>query len=63
MGLFEQDDGQGIDIGAVLAAVGGGLSGASDALTTEPEPEVDWTMVAVVGGIGLAFVLLLTKAR
>jgi hypothetical protein len=63
MALFEPDDGKGIDIGKVLAAVGGGLSGASDALTTEPEPEVDWTMIAVVGGLGLAFVLLLTAKR
>jgi hypothetical protein len=59
----EEGDGLNIDIEKVLAATGGALTGASGALTAEPEPEVDWTMIAVVGGLGLGLVLLLTARR
>lgn len=63
MALFEKEDGKGIDIGKVLAAVGGGLSGASEAIT-EPAPmEVDWALVAVVGGLSLGVLLLITSKR
>lgn len=61
--MFQQGQGLNIDIGKVLAAVGGAYTGAADALAPPEEPAVDWAMIAVVGGLGLGLVLLLTSKR
>lgn len=66
MGLFDKTDGKGLDIdlGTVLQATGAGLSGFGGVLEQQqPEPEVDWTMVVVVGAVGLGLVVLLTTRK
>lgn len=64
--LFDGDPSNGglppIDPAKVLAATGGALSGAAGALAPQQEPTTDWTIIAMVGLVGLGVVLLVANS-